>query len=275
MSKIIVGGCSITSGVGFNKDDIGSDDKDNPNLWVNLCCENIPEFKNLELLNISTGGSSNQKIFSSIVEAISQNTDIEYIVCAWTSMPRYNFNIGFELYDTEEGFHPNRHHVRDYHLNQGIFTDSYLRNIATRFLTLHDLHYEIVHLLRFINIITNLASHKGTKIINVNACCPWDDQFFKVLPDNCNPLDYTAFTQDILKISNRDDDEILQLYRKQHEQYNSYGGIREHTWVNLYNSFQSEYIDTNYDDLHPGVESNQRYFQLVQQYMQKLATIAD
>ena len=268
MSKIVFSGCSVTSGVGFIEDDIHSDDKDNPNLWVNLCCENIPEFKNLELLNISRGGLSNQSIFNRVVEAISQNDDIEYIICVWTSMPRYNFHVGFELYDTEEVFAPNNTLFRDHSLNQGIFTDSYLRNIATRFLTLHDLHYEIVNLLRFINIIINLTSHKGTKIININALCPWDDQFFKVLPDNCKPSDYTAFTQNILKISNRSDKEILQLYRKQHEQYNSYGGIREHTWVNLYNSFLNERTDTNYDGVHSGIESNKRYLQLVQRYMQ-------
>ena len=274
MSKIIFSGCSITSGVGLNKDIIESDDKDNPNLWVNLCHKNIPEFRDLTLLNVSKGGSSNQKIFNTVVETLSQNDDIEYIVCAWTSVPRYNFNIGFELYDTEEVFHPNRQQVRDHNLNQGIFTDSYLKNIATRFLTLHDLHYEIVHLLKFINIITNLTRHKGTKIINVNAICPWDDQFFKILPDNCKPVDYTEFTKNLLKVHNRDDDEILKLYYKQHEQYNSYGGIREHTWVNLYNSFLDERIDTNYDEVHPGIESNRLYFQLVQRYMQTSANIA-
>ena len=274
MSKIIFGGCSITSGSGLNSDAIESNDKDNPNLWVNLCHKNIPEFRNLKLLNISKSGSSNQTIFNSIVEAISQNNDIEYIVCAWTSVPRYNFNIGFELYDTEKVFYPNRPQVRDHNLNQGNFTDGYLRKVSTRFLTLHDLHYEIVHLLKFINVITNLASHKGAKIINVNALCPWDDQFFKALPDNCKSSDYTKFTNIILNVSNRDDDEILKLYHKQHEQYDSYGGIQEHTWVNLYNSFLDERIDTNYDGCHPGIESNQRYFQLVQRYMQTLANIA-
>jgi hypothetical protein len=275
LSKIIFGGCSITSGRGLNRESIDSDDKDNLNLWVNLCHKNIPEFRDLTLLNISVGGSSNQKIFNTVIEAISKNDDIEYIVCAWTSVPRYNFNIGFELYDTENGFYPNEHpnepRIRNHKLNQGNFTDGYLRKLSTRFLTLHDLHYEIVHLLKFINIITNLTRHKGTKIINVNAICPWDDQFFKMLPDNCKPSDYTKFTQNLLNVHNKDDDEILKLYHKQHEQYNSYGGIREHTWVNLYNSFLDERIDTNYDELHPGVESNQRYFQLVQQYMQTLA----
>jgi hypothetical protein len=258
----------MTSGVGLNKDDIGSDNKDNPNLWVNLCHQNISKFKNLNLLNISTGGSSNQKIFNTVVETISQNDDIEYIVCAWTSVPRYNFNIGFELYDTEEVFHPNRQQVRTHKLNQHTFTDEYLRKIATRFLALHDLHYEIVQLLKFINIITNLAGHKGTKIINVNALCPWDNQFFKVLPDSCKPADYTEFTQNLLNISNRDDEEVLKLYHKQHEQYNSYGGIREHTWVNLYNSLADERIDTNYDGLHSGINSNQRYFEIVKQYIE-------
>jgi hypothetical protein len=264
----------LTSGVGLNKDDVNSDDKDNLNLWVNLCCDNISEFKNLELINISTGGLSNQRIFNNVVEAISQHTDIDYIVCAWTSVPRYNFNIGFELYKTEETFTPFRTQIRDHRLNSTTFTNEYLRDISARFLALHDLHYEIVYILRYINIITNLIKHRNTRLININAICPWDKQFFTVLPTTVKSTDYSKFTKELLNISNRDDEEILKLYNKQHEQYNSYGGIREHTWVNLYNSFWSEYIDTNYDDLHPGVKSNQRYFQLVQQYMQKLATIA-
>ena len=264
----------MASGVGLNKDDINSDDKDNLNLWVNLCCDNISEFKNLKLLNISTGGLSNQRIFNNAVEAIGQHTDIYYIVCAWTSVPRYNFNIGFELYNTEEMFTPIRTQIRDHRLNSGIFTDKYLRDISARFLVLHDLHYEIVYILRYINIITNLIKHHSTRLININALCPWDNQFFTVLPNTVKPSDYTKFTKELLTISNRDDEEILKLYNKQHEQYNSYGGIQEHTWVNLYNSFQSEYIDTNYDGQHPGIESNQRYFRLVQKYMQTLATIA-
>lgn len=274
MGKVIFDGCSVTSGTGLDKNNSTAEFRDSPELWVNLCHKNIPQFATLDLINQSKGGSSNQTIFNRVVESISKYDDIEYIVCAWTSVPRYNFNIGFELYNTEEVFHPNRQTVRSHQLNQCDYTDSYLRKIALRFLTLHDLHYEIVHLLKFINIITNLSNRHGITLINVNALCPWDDQFFKVLPDTAKPSDYTEFTQEILNISNRDDEEILNLYHLQHEQYNNYGGIRNHTWVNLYNSFLKETVDYNYDDLHAGVESNKIFFDLVKRYMQTLATVA-
>lgn len=271
--KLLVAGCSCTSGSGLYPVEVGANSKDHPALWVNLCHNHIPEFKNLELLNVAKGGFSNLSIFISVLEAMSQYNDIRYIMIAWTSVPRYNFNVGFELYDTWELFHPNRQFSRDHHLNQGTYTDDYLKSIATRFLALHDLHYEIVNIIKYINIIKNLSGHLGTKLININAICPWDNNFFKVI-ENCNPGDYTEFTQEILRVQSRCDEEIFKLYEKQHQDYITAGGICEDTWVNLYDSFVKLQVDVNHDHKHPGEQSNQLYFELVQKYMQ-ISPIAD
>ena len=39
--KIVYAGCSFTAGTGFDETDLGRDCKEFPDLWVNLCSENI------------------------------------------------------------------------------------------------------------------------------------------------------------------------------------------------------------------------------------------
>ena len=252
-------GCSFTAGTGFNEE------KESPDLWVNLCHKNIKCFSNLTLLNLSHEGASNSEIFEQAVEAISTQTDLKYLICAWTSMPRYSFDVGFELYNTREHAEPllNRTH----NLNQGTISNDYIQNCVNRFKALHHLQFEIVKLVKYINLIKCLG--KNIRIININALCPWDEGFFIQHNDNFFPGDLTEFTKkEILNVHNRDDEEIYKLYKLQHHQYNSVGGIDPTTWVNLYNSFLNLKIDVNLDQLHPGIESSKIYYNLVKQYIE-------
>jgi len=265
--KLVVVGCSVTSGDGLYNENTGQDCVNSPDLWVNLCHQHIPQFSKLQLLNLGKGGFSVLSIFLSAIEAISVHNDIEYLICAWTSMPRYNFHVGFELYNTEEMFTPNKL-LRDHKLNKGVLTSNYLKTICDKFLALHDAQHEIVSLIRYINILENISKNKDIKILNVNALCPWDHKFFDVLSGHFIPSDFTPFTREILTVNNRNDEEIATLYQQQHEMYAKVGGIRPQTWVNLYNSFYNEIIDRNYDGSHPGIKSNQRFFEIVKNYIE-------
>jgi hypothetical protein len=65
-----------------------------------------------------------------------------------------------------------------------------------------------------------------------------------------------------LNTANRDDVEVFQLYGKLHDNFMQAGGIHESLWLNLYDSMSDIQIDVNSDQLHPGVESNDRFAEI-------------
>ena len=73
----------MSSGCGWRdvEDSIQYNCYDDPRLWVNLCHRNIPEFQNLELVNVSNRALSNADIFSATVDAIANHSSIEYLFC--------------------------------------------------------------------------------------------------------------------------------------------------------------------------------------------------
>lgn len=300
MKKLVFTGCSFTAGCGWDGVDCSlgkqyrqqldaenqaknPDNKEYPwdlcgcnnheQLWVNLCHKNIPEFQKLELLNLGQGGASNHDIFENTTEIISKhNADIEYLVCQWTAMPRYNFRVGLELWSTHEQLH--NHLGRGWNgvnLNKGdSWTRSHLSKLYDQLMVLHHLHGEIVKVVRYSNIIANLCKHIGIKFIFVNGLCPWDDNYFtRITGDSVKPDQYTKFTQDnILNIDSRNDEDIFKLYKQAHNEYDSAGGVRPAEWSNLYNSMLNSQIDKNNDKQHPGTQSNQLYFQQIKTFLE-------
>ena len=274
---MVVTGCSFTAGIGWvNTNPTTSsvtEAKDSPLLWVNLCHQQINQLTNLELLNISSGGSSNSDIFETTLNAMATYQHIDTIFVQWTSGPRYNFNTGFELWDTSESFNqqlnniPYRHH--DVKLNNGnTWPRKYITDIINRFKVLHHIHWEIIKIVRYTNILNLLSKKLGIRVIFINGICPWDKNYFVQLSDSVKPEEYTNFTKtDILNIKNRNDDEILKLYKLAHHHYNKAGGIDPSCWVNLYNSMKDMQVDTNYDQHHPGAVSNQLYFEAIKNFL--------
>jgi hypothetical protein len=55
-----------------------------------------------------------------------------------------------------------------------------------------------------------------------------------------------------------------------HSQYTEYGGIQEKYWLNLYNSLETQRIDTvSMMDAHPGYQSQQAYVTNLTPLLQK------
>jgi hypothetical protein len=46
-----------------------------------------------------------------------------------------------------------------------------------------------------------------------------------------------------------------------HNEYNTPGGVQKDSWLNLYSSMWDQRIDFNDDGVHPGIKSNQLYYQ--------------
>jgi len=272
MKKFVIAGCSLTSGVGWNKNNLITDVKDEPLLWTNLCHNNISRFRNLELINVGQGGASNSEIFQNAVRAIASHADdIDTVLCQWTSGPRYNFNVGFELWDTSEVFVDSVHRKHDVCLSDGSrWPRKYINDLIDRLRTLHHLHWEIVKILDYSNILQRLAQLHKFNIFFINGLCPWDDDYFVEL-HNVSPEAYTPFTKkDILNIDSRSDKDIHKLYHLAHTHYQNTGGINLPQWINLYNSYYKLTTDFNFDNCHPGQHSNQTFFNVIEAQLQSL-----
>lgn len=277
--KLIFSGCSFTLGAGWKdmgspEESIKNFDKNSPYLWVNLCHDNIERLKKLEMINLGQGGASNTEIFQNTIRAISNFSDqIDIIFCQWTSMPRYNWNVGFELWGTNEKMQldscPYKH---DVNLNRGDhWPREYIDDLINRLRVLHHLHWEILKIVDYSNIITRLAEKTNIQnVFFINGICPWDSNYFVEL-DNVLPEEYTEFTKkDILNIDTRDDEDIFKLYKLAHQHYREYGGIDGSKWINLYDSFLKNQIDVNFDNSHPGIESNKIYYNMIKTRLKEL-----
>lgn len=277
IKKIIFSGCSYTAGNGWTDTDPEEsakiETKDCPHLWVNLCHTHLNSLKNLELINLGQGGASNTDIFTITMRAMSEHGhNIDTIICQWTSMPRYNWNVGFELWDTSENIpHPDaKHRKHDVNLNRGDhWTRDYINDLTDRLRVLHHLHWEILKVVDYSHVIHSLAHKLGiANVYFINGLCPWDQDYFTRL-ENVFPEQYTEFTKtQILNINNRDDQEIHALYKLAHDQYQQKGGIKPQAWINLYQSFHNLRIDHNHDGQHPGIQSNLVYYRLLQSRLQ-------
>ena len=255
-------GCSYTSGSGFDLE------HDQPELWVNLLHKNCDQFKDIELLNVSIGGRSNAGIFQDAVSSILKY-NVKYAFVAWTDMPRYELDLGCETYASRACFAPAGKFI-NHNLHDITYPNEYLEEISNRFTSLANPHKEIVNLLIYVNALTKLAELKNCKIFFINALCPWDDNYFNKL-NNILPNQFTKFTQDLLYIDTRDDSEIFKIYNKIHAEYAQTGGTQQAYWLNLNHSMRNLLIDFNNDGIHPGIKSNQLYYQLfVDQLNQKL-----
>jgi hypothetical protein len=275
MKSVVFVGCSYTAGNGWVDADpntsMKAEAKDHPNLWVNLCHTNIKQLKDLKLINLGKGGASNTEIFENTVRAMSEyGNDIDTIFCQWTAMPRYNFNVGFELWNTSESLHNLEARTHDVNLNNSDqYPRQYIVDLMNRLKAMHHLHWEILKVVDYTNIITRLSRLIGVKnVFFINGACSWDKNYFLELT-NATPEDYTNFTKtEILNIHTRDDKDIYQLYQLAHKQYNDAGGINSPRWINLYNSFLNQILDTNFDNLHPGTKSNKLYYQIIKSHLE-------
>ena len=267
IKKIIFSGCSYTAGNGWNPI-TGSNHKAetaSPLLWVNLCHREIKNFSQLELHNVGVGGASNTTIFERTMRAMLQhNTTIDTVVCQWTSMPRYNWHSKFDLKDD---------HTKNWDPTHSDNSENkYVRELIDRLRVMHHLHWEILKVVEYTNMILKLSQLIGVRnMFFVNGLCPWDDQYFLHRSDP-GPRDYSEFTkQNILEVSDHHVDEYwVKLYNHAHTHYKQAGGINERYWINLYNSWQNNVIDHNFDGIHPGESSNRLYCELFKRRMQQL-----
>ncbi len=268
MKHLLITGCSLTSGAGWNPGR-GDDCKHDRRLWINVAYQNTPTLAQLQLTNLSSTGASNSDIFEQTITGMSQlGSSIDTVLVQWTGMPRYNFNVGFELWPTSDSTHNGLR--QDHHLSNGVtWTADYIQDVVDRFRVLHHLHWEILHVVRYCNVLTRLARQLDIgQIYFINGLCPWDqDYFVRLQGPRVMPEHYTKFTKhDIIDINSHNDQDIFRLYQQLHDHYDQAGGVVPAQWINLYNSIRHTQVDTNFDGIHPGSQSNLNFAHTVQEF---------
>jgi len=247
-------GCSYTEGIGL------PNTNNNKNLWVNMLYNSCKNLSRTKLLNLGVGGSSNLEIFQQSINALS-SYKVRYLFVAWTSLYRYKFSLGAELYDVGQYWSASTPLV-DVDLNPNItYTKKYLTDIKNKFFSLHHDHYEIVKILAFVSTIACLCKKLNVKVYFVNNILPWDSGYFNIATNqNCVPSNTTPYTQKLLNAKTRDDEEFFKIYNTIHQDYHNSGGLLECQWLNLDHSFYDHFfLDLGDDDLHPGELSHQKF----------------
>lgn len=273
MRQLVFSGCSVVCGFGLNSARPYSAAFDSEELFVNLCHKNIKQFQDLELVNISEPGASNTDIFMSTAIAITKNlltpdeNKIHTMLVGWTNYPRLNISVGFELYPTYFSLSKNEI-TADINTNALVVPKSILQDLHSKLHLLHHHHEQILNVVKYTNILHTLAAQQNINIYFVNVNLLFDQNFFiKLTGPNVVPNDYTPYTKkQILNIDNRDDQEIFKLYDKMHQEYADAGGVHPEQWINLYLPLRDLVIDRAFDHMHPGVKSQQLFFQLIQKF---------
>ncbi len=256
---VLYSGCSFTAGVGFCDEWINEegqrgfgDCKHSNHLWVNLLHNQL--FFGQPLDNIATGGNSNLRIFQTTASALLKNR-YSHAFVQWTSPMRHEWSPGLETWDTtRRSCAGGKERSINLHNNVS-YPGDYVQDCFDRFILLEHEHYRLVQLIEYINILTCIAELTNTNISFINGLCNWDKNFFKKVEYEV-PKETTPYTQDLLDLETRNDKDYKILYNKMHDEYQKAGTIREDKWLNLYNSMESNKIDTNKDNKHPGIKTN-------------------
>lgn len=246
-------GCSYTSGAGLELE------KNDPNLWVNILHQSVPQLKNTTLLNAGLSGSTNENIFLSALDNIVNHQQCKNLFVSFTSIKRMHVNPSVETYDT--WVYLERSNIADVKINPNItIVGSYIENIRDRFFDLTHVHYDLLKILKYTRLLSQAAKQIGINIFFINSILYIDQHYFnQVLDPDRLPSDTTLLTQKLLNAETRADEEYFQVYDKIHQDYKNSGGLL-YDWLNLDQGFRTNfYLDKGNDQLHPGIKSNQAF----------------
>ena len=240
--KALVVGCSITSGY---KMMAGQDDLNHPRLWANQLLSKLDDF---EIINRSRTGVNNHWIFMEAMSALTKD-HYDLVVIQWTGLGRILLPVGLELYNTlsilTDGLDVNL-------VNGSIVPGKWLQDVGDRLKSFSNLHWDILNIVRYVNILIQIQQLKKSKICFVDSGLQWSPGYFEK-KSITKPSELSKFEQHILAVEHRDDSEIFDLYNMIHNQYQEYGNIQTDNWLNLYQSHESWKVDTIApDDFHPG-----------------------
>lgn len=240
--KLLIAGCSYATGCGL------PGEKDNPKIWANQLAQKLNA---TSITNVARNGDNNHKIFLETISAMIKNR-YDMIIVSWSVIGRFNFHVGLEPYPVGTLL-TDSHNVNI--IGGQTITGKWLAETGDRLRKLHNDHWDLLELVKYVNVLAHLQQSVGGKIFFVNGIGSWSDQYF-VKKQIQLPSDLDSYTYDLLNADLRDDEEVFKLYNMIHQHYDEYGGIQENLWLNLYQSLLRIKIDSvSSDDPHPGLLS--------------------
>jgi len=244
--KILAVGCSMTQGHGLDHE------QDDPRLWTNAIFESFGKVK-----NIAKSARNNHWIFLETLTEITKNY-YDIVLVAWSATPRFNIHAGLELYPVLTRLDRSV----DVDVNPGVtYKARWLDQLGDTLRRIQNDHWDILDLVKYVNVLIHYQQTIGGKIFFVNTLSPWSLGYFNQKKFTL-PTDLTVYEQNLLQAETRDDAEVLDLYNMIHSQYSQAGGIQESHWLNLYQSLKSMQIDhVSESDRHPGYMSQKEYIE--------------
>lgn len=245
--EVLVSGASFVRGHGLDHD------KDDPKLWVNQLVNNA--FDSVSINNVAEVGRDNEWIFlEAMSNLIKKNYDL--LIVGWAPIPRFNFHVGLELYDTRTKLDATKTEIN---INNNMtITGKELSKIGDALLRLHNDHWDFLKLVKYVNSLVELQVNiRKKKIIFFNPHNDLPQDFF-VKKNIKYPSELSKYEEDLLNVATRDDEEIFALYDMIHNDYQRYGGIHAELWANLYNPFINIMVDgAPHAKSHPGYQSQE------------------
>lgn len=207
-----------------------------------------------KVLIVGCSFANNHWIFLETVTQLIKNT-YDIVLVAWTAVPRFNFHVGLELYNTETLLFDMDVNVN----NQQTVSGRWLKSLGDGLRKIQNDHWDYLELVKYVNVLKKIQHGSGGQIFFCNSLLPWCDGYFDHKKIQV-PSDLSVYEQNLLSVETRDDHEVLAIYNMIHEQYGQYGGIQESLWLNLYQSLENMKVDQISNvDYHPGYQSQQKY----------------
>jgi hypothetical protein len=232
--KILVAGCSMSSGWGFDLE------KQDPQIWPNLVGKKL----NAEVINIAQTASSNYDIFLQVLLA-QQYDSYDMTLVQWTGLDRITLSSGLDSLIILNNIDPANQSPIFQHVSPAD-----LRTFSRVMTVINNMWKAFVDLSR----MTQILSQNSTYFINGNL--PWTTDFFY------NP-GYDTFTNFLLAI-----DTDHKLVRGQIDQIKQ--NLLSDRWVNLPQGWQYSKLDSVSDtDIHAGPDSHQFYAQQVINFLKE------
>jgi hypothetical protein len=236
--KILVAGCSISSGWGFK------DQKLSPYIWPNIVAQTL----SVDVTNIAVTASSNYDIFLSVLHEQTVN-HYDLVLTQWTGLDRITVSSGLESYLILNKINPQ---ISDSPLLKN-FSTKELKTFSKIITTVHNNWKSFTDLAK----MTQLLSQMSTPNFFINGMSPWTSDFFN------NHSRYEAFTKSLLCIDT-DASKVLQCIQQAKHQ------LVTDRWINLVQGWQMAQIDTvSITDNHAGPESHKFYANQVLNFLKE------
>jgi len=233
--KFCFNGCSFTLGEGF------SVEQREHFIYDRLLSKQFGFNRD----NIAIGGSSNYTIFIRSAKAI-MSEQYHCVITQWSALNRLWLSPAPNVYFFTNA-KPNDFQYRDISLNK-----QQIEQFQNALMLLNGDYNNILDLISYCNILSALANQTQTDLVFVNGLVPWTNDLERPLQQDL-AASLSNYTKMLLDFDHRNDQEIIELFLQLQKQFETLD--RGH-WVNLFDSWIKNVVDTGPQGHHPGIQSH-------------------